>query len=122
MSITSYAQTHARAAGLVGRKGASITFTRQTSTISESTGLAGAPTASTISGSAVQANEDPKRYERMSLSLGGKRTLLFTPTTFNDSVAVGDSATWGGASVTVEGVEDIAPAGEIIASYIVVSP
>jgi hypothetical protein len=117
-----YAPTHTRALNLVSRKGATITFTRSTQSISESTGLAGAPTSSTISGSAVQAKEDPKRYERLSLQLGGKRTLLFTPSTYGDSVLAGDTATWGSASVTVEGVENIAPDGEIIASYIVVSP
>ena len=117
-----YAPTHARAANLVSRKGASVTFTRLTSTISESTGLAGAPTSSTISGSAVQAKEDPKRYERLSLVLGGKRTLFFTPSTYGDVVQAGDTATWAGQTVKVEGVENVAPDGTVIGSYVIVSP
>jgi hypothetical protein len=118
----SYVPTHSRALNLVGRKGAAIVFTRSTATISESTGLSGAPTSTTIAGNAVQAKEDPKRYERLSLQLGGKRTLIFTPNTFNSEVKAGDTATWGTVDVTVEGAEHIAPAGEIIASYIIVSP
>jgi hypothetical protein len=122
VSTANYSPTHSRALNLVGRKGAAIVFTRSTATISESTGLSGAPTATTIAGSAVQAKEDPKRYERLSLQLGGKRTLIFTPSTFNEEVKAGDTATWGTVDVTVEGAEHIAPAGEIIASYVIVSP
>ncbi len=118
----SYAPVHSGALRLVTRKGAALTLTRTTQTVSETTGIAGAPSTSTIAGSAVQAAEDPKRYERLSLVMSGMRTLFFTPSTFGDSVLPGDTGSWAGTGVTVQGVENVAPDGTVIGSYLIVGP
>jgi hypothetical protein len=117
----SYAETHSRALNLVTRKGAVVTFTRRTTTHTEATDAL-TNTSSTIAGTAVQAKEDPKRYERLSLTMSGKRTLFFTPSTYGDTLKPGDTATWGSVNVTVEGVENVAPDGTVIGSYVIVGP
>jgi hypothetical protein len=103
-----------------------VTFTRRTVTMDESTGQT-TETTSTITGGAIQVRGRPDTYRALSLIESSAPTLLFTPTTYNlhagsdEFVMPGDEVTWAGETYTARDVSPVAPDGFVIAARIVVT-
>jgi hypothetical protein len=100
-----------------------ITFTRVTQTPDPATGLP-TPTTSTVTGSAIQVRGDPDTYKRLELIRSQAPTLFFTPTTYGELPAPGDTVVWpatNGQTYTVRDVDPIAPDGVAIAARVVIT-
>lgn len=98
-----------------------ITFTRSTRTYTPTTDVS-TVAETTITGSAIQVRGDPRRYAALGLVLSEMPTLFFSPTTYGDTPAPGDTVVWpdSGHTWTVKDVDPIAPDGVLIAARIVI--
>lgn len=104
-----------------------ITFTRVVQTYTADTDVM-TSTTSTITGSAIQVQsafkQDKDLYEALGLRRSEAPTLFFSPTTYGDVPAPGDTVTWpatNGSVYTVRDVDRIAPDGVLIAARIIIS-
>lgn len=100
-----------------------ITFTRQTMSVDETTGIV-TPVESTITGSAIEKTTgEADAYARLNLARSEAPLLFFTPTTYGDQVAPGDTVQWpeNGDTYTVRSARHLRPDGVVIASYVVVA-
>ena len=99
-----------------------ITFTRATRTYTAADDTS-TVAETTITGSAIQVRGDPKRYVALGLVLSEMPTLFFSPTTYGETPAPGDTVTWptGGSTWTVRDVDPIAPDGVTIAARVVIA-
>ena len=97
------------------------TFTRKANTYNPETGVL-TVSESTITGSAVQVESDPRRFDALGLSLLENLTLLFTPTTYGETPQPGDEVTWpaSGTVYKVADVDPIAPDGVTILARVVI--
>jgi hypothetical protein len=99
-----------------------VTFTRQNpGTYDAATDVWTSPTATTITGHAIQVRGDPQRYRALGLVLTTMPTLFFSPTTYGETPAPGDTVTWTSIVYTVRDVAPIAPDGVTIAARVIVS-
>lgn len=96
------------------------TFTRTVQTVDPATGLLGTPTITTITGSAIRVRGLPQTYQKLGLIDSQAPTLFFTPTTYGDTPAPGDTVVFGGTTFTTLDVSPIAPDGVTIAARVVV--
>ena len=84
----------------------------------------GAPTTTTVTGAAIRVRGVPETYRAPTLIESQAPTLLFTPTTYGELPALGDTVTWppvGGTTYTVRDINPIAPDGVAIMARIVVA-
>jgi hypothetical protein len=117
----SYAATHARAAALVARKGAAVTFTLSSpGTYDATTDTYSTPTTSTVAGHAVRVSGNPIKYQSLGLVQSEAPTLLFAPSTFGSQPSLGMTTSWGGVTYTVADVEPVEPDGNAIVCEVVV--
>ena len=114
--MSSYAGVHSRSYSLVGRKGASVTFTKLTTTYTAETNTS-TVASSTISGVAVEDSKD-KRVSPGGLTEARGLVVYFVPSTFGDEPEEGATCSWGGTSYTVTSVKSVAPDGTSIGSYV----
>lgn len=117
----SYAVEHAGALADVTEAGAAVTFSKVSQGSYDPETDTATPSTSTVAGSAVRVPGDPERYSRLNLVESKAVTLLFAPTTFGDTPALGATCSWGGETLTVRDVEPLAPDGNTIIATVVVS-
>lgn len=118
--MTLYTAEHSRAYGLIGRKGADVTFTRTASGYNASAGTV-TVVDTTVVGKAVRTKGDPVMYQTLGLVETEAPTLLFSGTTYGGSPEPGDKVTWASKVYTVRHVEPVAPDGTAILCRVVVS-
>lgn len=116
-----YATDHAAALTDVADAGASITFTDVTQGSYDPETDTATPSTATVTGSAVRVQGDPQMYEALGLVEAEPATLLFAPTTYGDTPALGSTCTWGSSTFTVRAVNPVAPDGSAIIAKVVVS-
>lgn len=96
-----------------------ITFTR-TVNAEDAAGLL-TPTVTTITGSAIRVRGLPQTMRALGLIDSEAPTLFFTPTTYGDRPAPGDTVVWELLTWTVKDVDPIAPDGITIAARVVIT-
>lgn len=112
----SYAAVHSRSYGLVSRKGASVTFSKEDLTYTASTDSSTSST-STVTGVAVQ-DRAGKTFRADSLEQAKGLVIYFVPTTLGDEPEEGSTCSWGGVAYSVASVKSVAPDGDVIGSYV----
>lgn len=116
----SYAATHQRAARLVAKKGAPITWSVTTAgTYDATTDSYTTPVTTSCIGHAVEVDGDPQEYRDLELIALNPVTLLFTPTTFGQTPTLGMTGTWGSTVRTVKRIRTISPDANAIGCYVV---
>jgi hypothetical protein len=106
--------------GLLGKKGAAVTFTKVTSTVDPTTDQSSSPVTTTVTGRAMQVDGDPDTYEKLELVESENPTLLFSPDTVGQLPDLGSSVPWGGASYVVKNRKPLAMNGTATAAMVVV--
>lgn len=97
-----------------------MTFTRVTNTYDSATDTV-TPVTTTMTGSGIRVGGNPITYQQLSLRESEAPTILWTPTTYGDTPAPGDTVTIGSTTYTVRDVYPIAPDFVTICARIVVS-
>lgn len=93
------------------------TFTKTERVYDGATGVSTVSTTS-VTGSAFQKRDDPRRYEQLGLTVSDAITLVFIPTTYGSLPSVGSRTTWGSSPCIVRAVEPLAPDGVTLLAYI----
>jgi hypothetical protein len=83
------------------------------------TGIFSVPTTATVVGVAIRVRGDPEIYKRLGLVEAESPTLLFVPTTYGETPAVGWTTTWNSTAYTVRAVYPTAPDGVVIMTKVV---
>ena len=77
-------------------------------------------TTSTITGVGIKVRGNPERYKELRLIESEAPTILFVPTTYGDTIRVGDTVEFGGTVYTVRDCNHLAPDGVTIQTRAIV--
>lgn len=119
---TSYATEHASAYADILAAGAAVTFSAVSAgTYDGATDTWSTPVTTTVAGAAIRVRGNPQTYQALELIQSEAPTLLFAPSTYGATPALGMTVTWDGVVYTVRAVEPIAPSGDTILERVVVA-
>jgi len=116
-----YAADHAGALADLAEAGAAVTFTLAVpGTYDPATDTTTGGTSVSVAGQAIRLPGDRERYAALGLTEREAITLLFAPTTYGDTPAVGAAFTWGGETYQVESNDplDVDGAGPILTTIV----
>jgi hypothetical protein len=120
--MASYATEHAGAYADILDAGAAVTFSAITAgTYDGATDTWSTPTTTRVAGVAIRVRGNPQTYQALELIQSEAPTLLFAPTTYGETPALGMTVTWDSVVYTVRAVEPVAPSGDTIIARVVVA-
>lgn len=115
MTTSQYNAVAERTRAVIAKKGADVVFVD----LDEGSGAynpltdtwSGGPTATAVTGAAVEVPGDPDRFAALGLVLANPVVLLVAATGLEITPAPGMAFTWGGVTYTIKNVEKVAPDG-----------
>jgi hypothetical protein len=118
----SYATDHAGAYADILAAGAAVSFSAITAgTYDGATDTWSTPSTTTVGGVAMRVRGNSLTYQALELVQSEAPTLLFAPSTYGATPALGMTVEWDGVVYTVRSVEPVAPSGDTVIARVVVA-
>lgn len=120
--MADYSRLHARTLRKMRKRGARAVFTSLANSLyNPVTDRFGSGPGPRVEGYAVEVPGDLTEYAELGLIQSEPVTLMFAPTTYGETPALGTVVTWAGKGRTLRAIRPIRPAGVLVAARLVLT-